>query len=221
MKKTRYPWELGTKLATEIQAKGLKSARESILALVSIIWQESGQRSFDEVKLRVLQVLTIANRAAYYAGANPERLCNTNINLVKRMITVRTKRQLLALIKHVVTEFIALVPDRDFLSSTRLDKAISYIREHCTEGISRDNVAQVVGCSSSYLSTLFTRIVGHTFKDVVLKYRMEKAKEFLRQGNKTITEVAFKVGYNEPNYFSTAFKKITGVTPRQYRKQML
>ena len=137
MKKKKYPWEIGTKLAAEIQAKDTKAARKLILALVNIIWQESGQRSFDEVKLRVLQVLTIANRAAYYAGANPERLCNTNINLVKRMITVRTKRQLLALIKHVVTEFIALVPDRDFLSSTRLDKAISYIREHCTEGISR------------------------------------------------------------------------------------
>ena len=117
------------------------------------------------------------------------------------MINVRTKRKLVSLINRTVREFISLVPYKDLLGAKRLDKAVRFIREHCTADISRDRVAKSVGCSSSYLSTLFSKTTGRTFKEVVLKYRMEKAKKLLQQQDKTITEIAFEVGYNQPNYF--------------------
>ena len=66
-----------------------------------------------DTKLRTLQALTIANRAAYSAGANPELLFNVNIELVKGMIGLSSKKRLLTLAKSVVAEFISLVPDRD------------------------------------------------------------------------------------------------------------
>ena len=63
----RYRWELGTQLANEVQARDVVAAERSILALLDVILEGSGSHGFDEVKLRMVQVLSIANRAAYDA----------------------------------------------------------------------------------------------------------------------------------------------------------
>lgn len=49
---------------------------------------------------------------------------------------------------------------------------------------------------------------------------MDKAKELLRGHDKTVTEVAFEVGYTDPNYFSSAFKRVVGVNPGRYRRKV-
>ncbi len=61
--KKRYPWGEGTRLATEIQAKDWKSAEASVISLADIIFEESADKGFEEVKMRMLQILTIAQRA--------------------------------------------------------------------------------------------------------------------------------------------------------------
>ena len=53
--------------------------------------------------------------------------------------------------------------------------------------------------------------------DFLTKTRMDAAKELLRGSSVKSYEIALMVGYNQPNYFSALFKKITGLTPKQYR----
>jgi len=216
----RQIWELGTQLTVAVQARDIEKARRTLSVLIGLIHTESIASSFDEVKLRVLQVLTNANRAVYYAGGNPDRLYQLSIELVNEMIKAKTVRQLRAMARRLIAGSVSLVPDKDFPAMERLEKAIRHIREHCTQRLSRNEVARVVGCSPSHLSAMFSKITGHTFKQVLLKYRMEKAGQLLRRRTRTITEIAFDVGYDEPGYFSTAFKRVMGVTPGQYRKKV-
>ena len=216
----RATWELGTRLMVEVQAQDLNAARKSLRELLDVIAQESGPEGFDELKLRTFQTLTNVNRAAYHAGASPDRLFDVNSRLIDELIKVRTVRQLRTLAARLMTSAIAAIPERDHVVSQRLGKAVEYIRSHCTEPITRDRVAEIAGCSPSHLSVLFSTATGRTFKDVVLGYRMDRAKELLCRQDRTVTEIAFEVGYRDPGYFATAFKRITGITPSQYRKKM-
>lgn len=89
-------------------------------------------------------------------------------------------------------------------------------REH----ISLNDAAEATGLNPVYLSVLFKKETGVNFKDYVANVRMEKAKEFLRQGE-SISRVTELVGYQDAKYFSRLFTRVVGVNPTQYKKLYL
>lgn len=99
-----------------------------------------------------------------------------------------------------------------------LKKACMYIDEHFTDsGLRVSEVADCVGVSSNYFSTLFKEQAGISFSEYVMKKRIEEAQKLVCQQRLRSNEVAAKVGFDNPNYFSTAFKKHTGFTVSQFR----
>lgn len=218
--KEQYPWEIGTRLAAEVRARDFEFAAKSILMLVDIIKEQSNNHGLDEARLRVLQAISIANRATYDAGANPELLFNLNLNFITNLLNADNWDQISSLSKSMVLEFISLVPERDLLNDKKLNIALAFIREHCMENLSRKTVAEVIKCSPASLNRLFSKELGRSFKEVVLKQRIDRAKELLCDSNKTVNDVAFDIGYSDPNYFIAAFRRITGITPGQYRRKI-
>lgn len=83
--------------------------------------------------------------------------------------------------------------------------------------ISLNDAADATGLNPVYLSVLFKKETGINFKDYVTNVRMEKAKEFLRQGE-SINHVSELVGYQDTKYFSRLFTRVVGVNPTQYKK---
>ncbi len=81
-----------------------------------------------------------------------------------------------------------------------------------------EQLAEHVGLSKSYLSSYFKKVTGESFIDYMLQLRVEKAKELFRQTNLKIYEVAEAVGFQDPKYFTKSFKRITGVSPNQYKE---
>ena len=63
-------------------------------------------------------------------------------------------------------------------------------------------------------------MTGETFTEVLIRARMEKAKELLRTTGYTVNEIAEQVGYNSSQYFAVCFKKYTGISPGVYRDQI-
>lgn len=219
MNKNSSMWEIGARLLMEIQAKDFEATEKTFSILLDTIDSEGEGKTIEELKLRVLQILTNADRAAYNAGANPFDLSVLNMSIVDKIIKIKTKQDLVFWAKGILKSCISLVPDRNFFEAGKMKKALEYIKENCITDISRNEVALVISCSPSHLSRMFSKVIGHTFKEVVLKYRIEKAKEILDNSQLTITEVSYEIGYNDPNYFTATFKRITGITPSQYRKR--
>jgi AraC-like DNA-binding protein len=218
--RTDYPWEIGTRLAAAVQARDLTAARKHALFLTNVICHSGRSERLEEVKLRLVQILTIASRAAYAAGGNPDKMLNANLEFIDNIIRTRTRSGLRSLVRQTIRRLIALVPEKDHLENHRLQDAIDYIRSHCTQPITRSAVAGHLRCSESYVSMLFTRKTGHPFMKIVLRYRMDKAKELLRQGQRTVTEIALALGYKDTNYFSSCFRRVTGVSPGQFRRKI-
>ncbi len=207
-------------MAFQVQARDLEGAEQSIFHLVEYICNNQSSDNFDEIKLRIIQVLTIASRSAYNAGGNPNNLFRINLYFIKKMLMIRSKTELLSLAKNILKKLISIIPEKNITNKAKINTALQYIREHCTSNVSRNVVSDILGCSPSHLSRLFSEITGHTFKEFVLKYRMEKAKELLHNVHLNIIEVAYEVGYNDPNYFTSAFKRTFGITPSLFKKSI-
>jgi AraC-like DNA-binding protein len=216
----KYPWEIGTRLAFQVQAREFDSAQQSVSHLFERICGNHGCSNFDELKLRMMQVLTIASRAAYNAGGNSDTLFRLNLTFIKAILRVKTREDLLPLVQEMLRRIISIIPERNMADADRINKALAYIRDNCTKKISRAHVAETLCCSQSHLSQLFSEATGHTFKEFVLKYRMEKAKELLRNYDFNVTDVAYEIGYDDPNYFCSAFKRVVGIPPSAYRKKI-
>lgn len=95
--------------------------------------------------------------------------------------------------------------------------AQEYIAEHYMENLTLGEIAEVVGISSGYLSTLFTQNLQCGFVDYLNRVRIERACGYLEQNYFKTYEVAYKVGFKDEKYFSKVFKKIMGVSPKEYR----
>lgn len=103
-------------------------------------------------------------------------------------------------------------------SSPIIEMAKKYMIENYQHPLSLVEVAEKVKVTPSYLSTLFARYENCGFIDYLNQFRVERAKMFLNDYSLKTYEVAFKVGFQDEKYFSKRFKKITGMSPSEYRK---
>ncbi len=96
-----------------------------------------------------------------------------------------------------------------------------YIFEHSHEDISLDALGRKVDLSPIYISKMFKEKLGINYIDFLTECRIEKAKKLLSDPEKSLKEITFEIGYHEPNYFSKVFKKMCGVSPKEYRNILL
>jgi two-component system response regulator YesN len=121
-------------------------------------------------------------------------------------------------VTHNLVDIATLIRSMNTGPSIAIRKAISYINENYANRIALQDVAQYTCLSPNYLSQLFKQETGKSFLEYLTHCRVEAAKKLLVQSSLTISEIAFKLGYDMPSYFSEVFKKSEGLTPSQYRK---
>ena len=97
-------------------------------------------------------------------------------------------------------------------------KVLEYIDENYSDPeIGLNTVARVANVSATHFSTVFSQQTGKTFVEYLTETRMKNARDLLRCTGKSSSEIARSVGYNDPHYFSFLFKKVNGLSPRDYR----
>ena len=106
-------------------------------------------------------------------------------------------------------------------SNTIINSAISFINENYSEELSLSLIASGCYCNPSYLSYIMKKEYGMTVTDYINMVRINNAKELISISKISLTEIAYKVGFNDLAYFSRVFKKITNITPSEYRKNSM
>ncbi|MFA9463480.1 MAG: response regulator [Velocimicrobium sp.] len=99
-----------------------------------------------------------------------------------------------------------------------VEQAKEFMEEHYFENLSLQLVADKIGITSGYLSTLFRQNIGTGFVDYLNEIRINHACAYLKQNYFKTYEIAFKVGFKDEKYFSKVFKKIIGKSPSEYKK---
>ena len=96
-------------------------------------------------------------------------------------------------------------------------RAKEYIAEHYMENITLSGTAEILGITGGYLSTLFQKSLQCGFIDYLNRVRIERACCYLEQNYFKTYEIAYKVGFRDEKYFSKVFKKVMGMSPKEYR----
>ncbi|MGN0353306.1 MAG: AraC family transcriptional regulator [Roseburia sp.] len=103
-------------------------------------------------------------------------------------------------------------------SNQLFQDVVDYINWHICENLKVSDIADYFGYNEKYLSTLFHKWGGTSMKQFILQRKMEHAKAELTDTNHSISQIGYNIGYNDPHNFTNAFKKITGLTPSDYRE---
>jgi RpiB/LacA/LacB family sugar-phosphate isomerase len=104
------------------------------------------------------------------------------------------------------------------LPPRRLQRVFSHIRENVARDLSVTELAQVVGMSQYYFSKLYKMSTGITPHQYVMRQRVERAQEYLRESRTPLAEIATQVGFETQSHFTSVFRRLVGATPKHYRE---
>jgi len=107
--------------------------------------------------------------------------------------------------------------DIDIVKPNLVEQIIRYMHDNYNKPITRESVAQLYHYSVPYLSKRFRKETGSSMIDYLIGIRIEKAKKLLQKTDITIQQTATSVGYDDVSYFTRIFKKVTGVSPKQFK----
>ena len=164
--------------------------------------------------LRIAAVIA-AKQIVTDAGADPQKV------LDEGLIAEALRAEGLDAVRALLTEAMAC-RDRSGrgLGQTPVARARRFLSQRFSDpNLMLQDVAGEVGMSQSHFSTVFAQETGLTFTQYLTALRIGKARELLSATAMRSSEIAFAVGYNDAHYFSYMFKKQTGVTPSEYRKE--
>ena len=100
-----------------------------------------------------------------------------------------------------------------------IQKAIIHIKQNACGPLKVEEVARAAGLSLRVLQKHFRNALGYTLQEEIRRVRIAHAKKLLENTDLTLIEVAEKIGYTDKSHLIAAFRKSTGLTPGNYRKQ--
>ena len=109
--------------------------------------------------------------------------------------------------------------DEDSPAAMVMAQVRRYLEDNYMFDLSLDSVGEILHISPAYLSAQFKKYQKMNFLDCLTELRINAAKKLLADPLRSTAEVASMVGYDDSSYFARAFKKRTGMTPTQYRRQ--
>ncbi|MFK7691196.1 helix-turn-helix domain-containing protein [Paenibacillus sp. HJGM_3] len=123
-----------------------------------------------------------------------------------------------AFLGNMVERAAALIRDKREANDPIVDFVIRFIEQHYGDDIYQELIADRLNISTGYLRHYFKDKTGRHMSDYLNEYRMGKAKELLADTEERIQDIAAKVGYQNANSFTRMFRRLTGVTPGEYRR---
>ncbi|PHV71625.1 hypothetical protein CS063_03415 [Sporanaerobium hydrogeniformans] len=104
--------------------------------------------------------------------------------------------------------------------SRKIIAALTYIHNNYEKNIAIQDIAEAVHLSEGHLRKLFRKEVDITLVDYLTNYRIAKAKEMMKAGEDKISDIYTQVGFTSSQYFSYVFKRVEGVSPSEYLKNL-
>ena len=153
---------------------------------------------------------------------DPDEL-EASIRRAMRQIETERKLEALAPVQPEPMEPAAPAAEPDDAENSQNALVMAHVRRYLEDNymfdISLDSVGEILHISPAYLSAQFKKYQKMNFLDCLTELRINAAKELLADPLRSTAEVASMVGYDDSSYFARAFKKRTGMTPTQYRRQ--
>ncbi|WP_026486474.1 response regulator transcription factor [Caldanaerobius polysaccharolyticus] len=175
--------------------------------------------SIDDYKVYLMEIMTAILKTAAALNLNTEEVFGSNFGVFNEMYKFDSIRGVKEWLKNICVKIMNCISnDRKSTYKLLVEKAKEYAQNHYSESdITIDKICKFLHISPTYFSFIFKKETKMTYMNYLLQIRMNVAKELLKTTNMKVFEIAEKVGYPEPNYFSYSFKKYVGMSPTEYR----
>lgn len=213
-----YPYELENRLIESVKDGNTKNSLDILKKLigeVSLI--EVGDLS--SIKTKVLGLCTILSRIATEKTNLPQEQAETyfyDLNILNQAVSFQ---ELSILASNLIESITQAVASSSYSGTSQIIKlAIQNINENYKNKISLKTVADHLHTNPSYLSTLFKQEMGTTFTDYLNQVRINRSCELLADTGLSLIDISIQAGFDGQSYFTKVFRKIKGMTPKDYRK---
>jgi len=177
-----------------------------------------GPNKIRSTKNNAIVYCTLLARAAIAGGVDADHSLTLADKYINRIEKTLVFDELIDLVERMTVKFTNSVLHVASINHVSvIKKASRYVHNHLSEAIRLQEVADYVGLSPNYFSSLFKKEMSLAFADYVNHTRIKESQYLLQTTNHSILDIAISVGFNNQNYFTTIFKKTTGITPKQYR----
>ena len=213
-----YPIDREKELIAFAESGNLEQSRTALNSLLGEIFLFAGGK-IETIRVRIFELVAFFSRAAVETGAPLSDINEITGNFFSAFHETTDFEKICFEARRTMEEFI----DRVFRNYERkqlndhLSRAMDYISQNYAEELTLKKVSDAIYVSAFYLSHLFRNELNTTFSDYICRYRINRAREFLKNKSMRIQEIALRTGFNDPNYFAKSFKKTSGITPKEYR----
>lgn len=212
-----YPFDLESKLIDEIKAGNIDNAKTFADEIITELTENIG--NMDILKGYAEELIFILKRTVFKMGIHLDNsLC---MGMLLELVELASADEIEVWCKKNVDYIIELVEKCPGRNSEMISKVFEYINRNFNKDLTLESVANEVGLSSQYLSKIFKEKCGTNFIDYITAKRLEFAESLLKKGALNIKQVSKMSGYEDSNYFCRIFKKNTGLSPRQFRENVI
>ncbi|MCD8230763.1 MAG: PocR ligand-binding domain-containing protein [Clostridiales bacterium] len=213
----QYPLDKERLLLSKVKEGNVKEASAALNDLLGYVFLSSGN-DIATVKYRSIELCSLLSRAAIENGAASNQIFSLNNQFMQSVDTYRTTDELCYAMIEVLTAFMDCMFPPALENSRLIRNAMNYISTNFASPLTLEEVATHVHLNPSYFSRIFKQSLGLSFKEYLTQVRIEEAKRLLDHTEYSLLDIAIAVGFDNQSYFTSVFKKNTGLTPGQYRK---
>lgn len=194
-----------------------------VTAVASTVFNNGAQQrlndSLRDRKNNLVILKTLLRKAAEYGGVHPLHIHRLSSHFSGQIENARTIKESLALQEEMIRSFCLLVKEHSLSQySFYVGQTITLVQYDLTADLSLKTTAAQLNVNPSYLSNLFHKECGCTLTEFVNRQRIDRAVLLLSNSKKAVQDIAAECGIQDVNYFIKLFKRQTGLTPNQYRR---
>ena len=216
-----YPKEIENKVIQSVLTGNISEAEENINNMFAIFSKRKIVHPVDlhifAVRLLNTIVKLIMELGIDESNIHPEG--KSFSVLMGELISTKSEDECVMIFVSIVNQIGEIVNDkRNNIIHEHVQMMLNYINEHYADIISLDIIADYTNLNRCYVGRIFKQYMSTGIVDYVNQIRIEKAAEMLRETNLKISDIAYKVGFNNTNYFNKIFKKVKKITPGRYKE---
>ncbi len=214
---SRYPLEKEQRLLSKLKEGNLKESSAILNDLLGYVFLSAGN-DIATIKYRSIELCSLLSRAAIENGAASNQIFSLNNQFMQSMDSFHSSDELCYAMIEVLSAFVDCMFPPAQENNRLIREAMNYISTNFCTPLTLQEVADHLHLNPSYFSRVFKQSYGSSFKEYLTMVRIEEAKRLLANTDYSLLDIAIAVGFDNQSYFTSVFKKNTGMTPGQYRK---
>jgi len=179
------------------------------------------KNNLKDIRIIAMNIISINFKTLIGIGINnTDEIYNSQIASFNQILLLDTLPDIIKFLHEILFKSIKIINDQQ---TSKIDDVIIKAKKYIDDNLQNNElslslIAKHLYLNPSYLSRMFKKEIGISFIEYVTKVRMEKAIELLKKGDMKAFEIADSIGISDSNYFSTCFKKYTGLSISEYKK---